>query len=78
MDGIFLIRKESIFSSLDLLDNDSCSWSYLLGAIFGPIISGGSATHVPYRWFFWVCTIAQGVSRVFSPFHLERFYLGNF
>ena len=52
-------KHEGILSDLLLI---LFSWSYFLGAMLGPIISGGIATNVSYRWFFWVCTIAQGVS----------------
>lgn len=36
-------------------------WAYFIGVNIGPIISGNIAAHVSWRWFFWVCTIAQGV-----------------
>ncbi|RDW79572.1 MFS general substrate transporter-40 [Coleophoma cylindrospora] len=37
-------------------------YAYFLGTFIGPIISGGIAAHISWRWFFWVCTIAQGVN----------------
>lgn len=40
----------------------SHSWCYFGGLFLGPIVSGGVASHVSYRWFFWACAIAQGVN----------------
>lgn len=37
-------------------------WAYFLGLFIGPIISGSIASSIDWRWFFWVCTILQGVS----------------
>lgn len=37
------------------------SWAYFIGVNIGPIISGNIAAHISWRWFFWVCTIFQGV-----------------
>ncbi|PMD47530.1 MFS general substrate transporter [Hyaloscypha variabilis F] len=43
-------------------------WAYFLGTFIGPIISGNIAAHVSWRWFFWVCTIFQGVSLIMMIF----------
>ncbi|OZJ05054.1 hypothetical protein BZG36_02072 [Bifiguratus adelaidae] len=40
---------------------------YFGGTMVGPLISGNIAAHITWRWFFWVCTIAQGLN-VFSMF----------
>ena len=33
-----------------------------MGLFLGPIISGSVAAQVSWRWFFWACTIAQGIN----------------
>ncbi len=33
-----------------------------MGLFLGPIISGAIAQRTSWRWFFWACTIAQGVN----------------
>lgn len=45
-------------------------YAYFLGLFIGPIISGNIAAHISWRWFFWVCTIAQGVS--YTSTHFEN------
>ncbi|EXJ71189.1 uncharacterized protein A1O5_06183 [Cladophialophora psammophila CBS 110553] len=37
-------------------------WCYFVGLFIGPIISGQIASRVSWRWFFWVCTVAQGLN----------------
>lgn len=49
---------------------DLSSWAYFIGVFIGPIIAGNIGAHVSWRWFFWVCTIAQGVS-AFSQFPVQ-------
>ncbi|TKA55492.1 hypothetical protein B0A49_11454 [Cryomyces minteri] len=39
-------------------------WCYFIGLMLGPIISGAVAQHTTWRWFFWACTIAQGLNFV--------------
>jgi MFS family permease len=39
-------------------------WCYFMGLFVGPIISGTIANDITWRWFFWVCTIAQGLNIV--------------
>ncbi|TVY65660.1 Protein HOL1 [Lachnellula suecica] len=43
-------------------------WAYFIGVSLGPIISGNIAAHISWRWFFWVCTILQGVSLLMMVF----------
>ncbi|KUJ17087.1 MFS general substrate transporter [Mollisia scopiformis] len=43
-------------------------WAYFIGVNIGPIISGNIAAHISWRWFFWVCTIFQGVSLIMMIF----------
>jgi MFS family permease len=38
------------------------SWCYFMGLFVGPIIAGNIAARVSWRWFFWACTIAQGLN----------------
>jgi MFS family permease len=35
---------------------------YFNGLFLGPIISGAVAQRTSWRWFFWACTIAQGIN----------------
>jgi hypothetical protein len=39
-----------------------------MGLFLGPIISGSVAAQVSWRWFFWACTIAQGINLVMLLF----------
>lgn len=39
-------------------------WCYFMGLFIGPIISGAVADDLTWRWFFWICTIAQGLNIV--------------
>lgn len=39
----------------------SSSYVYAVGLLLGPILSGSFQEHVGWRWFFWFCTILQGV-----------------
>lgn len=39
-------------------------WCYFVGLFLGPIISGSVAERVSWRWFFWACTIAQGLNLI--------------
>ncbi|KAK6828247.1 MFS general substrate transporter [Apiospora arundinis] len=41
-------------------------WAYFMGLFIGPIISGAIASQISWRWFFWVCTILQGVSWILT------------
>ncbi|OTA98091.1 hypothetical protein M426DRAFT_123597 [Hypoxylon sp. CI-4A] len=43
-------------------------WAQSLGSLIGPVISGAIASHISWRWFFWVCTILQGASFLFLLF----------
>jgi MFS family permease len=58
MDGTLLVSHVSEFMNCGLT---LLSWAYFLGTFIGPIISGNIAAHISWRWFFWVCTIFQGV-----------------
>jgi MFS family permease len=39
-----------------------------MGTFIGPIISGNIAAHISWRWFFWVCTIAQALNLIIIVF----------
>lgn len=39
-------------------------WCYFIGLFVGPIISGAIANDISWRWFFWVCAIAQALNMV--------------
>ena len=39
-----------------------------MGTFIGPIISGNIAAHISWRWFFWVCTIAQALNLIMIVF----------
>ncbi|KAK8105573.1 MFS general substrate transporter [Apiospora kogelbergensis] len=41
-------------------------WAYFMGLFIGPIISGSIASQIGWRWFFWVCTILQGISWILT------------
>ncbi|PQE14259.1 MFS transporter protein [Rutstroemia sp. NJR-2017a BVV2] len=42
--------------------------TYWTGLFIGPIISGSIASHISWRWFFWLCTILQGVNFIAMVF----------
>ncbi|KAH8660421.1 serine/threonine kinase 16 [Xylariales sp. PMI_506] len=39
-------------------------YAFFIGLMIGPIIAGNMAAHISWRWFFWVCVIAQALNLV--------------
>lgn len=37
-------------------------YAFFIGLMIGPIIAGNIAARVSWRWFFWVCVIAQAIN----------------
>ncbi|KAM3077192.1 hypothetical protein ACMFMG_003344 [Clarireedia jacksonii] len=71
LSGLGAAANESLMPMIisDLMFMHQRGWwmgfyfcTYWTGLFIGPIISGSIASHISWRWFFWICTILQGAN----------------